>query len=124
MVLSLIWNCSVKLKIYPQIRYLSYVIPTTLLANHTKEDLTVVLKELTLKKSYLMLDEAFMDFVDVNQTMTGLIQKYNNLIILKSVTKFFALPGLRLGFVLAHPELINKFHGFKDPWNINTFAGL
>ena len=71
-----------------------------------------------------MVDEAFMDFVDVNQTMTGLIQKYNNLIILKSVTKFFALPGLRLGFVLAHPELINKFHGFKDPWNINTFAGF
>lgn len=89
-----------------------------------KQDLAIILKELQNKDSYLMLDEAFMDFVDVNQSMVRFIKEYDNLIILKSVTKFFALPGLRLGFVLACPELIKRFHTLKDPWNINTFAGF
>lgn len=89
-----------------------------------KGDLAAILKELQNKKSYLMLDEAFIDFVDVDESMVRFIKEYDNLIILKSVTKFFALPGLRLGFVLACPELIKMFHTLKDPWNINTFAGF
>lgn len=89
-----------------------------------KEDLTVMLKGLQNKKSYLMLDEAFMDFVDTDESMVSFIEKYDNLIILKSVTKFFALPGLRLGFVLANRKLIKKLYTLKDPWNINTFAGF
>jgi threonine-phosphate decarboxylase len=89
-----------------------------------RQDLAAILRELQNKDSYLMLDEAFMDFVDVDESMVRFIKEYDNLIILKSVTKFFALPGLRLGFVLACPELIKKFHTLKDPWNINTFAGF
>lgn len=89
-----------------------------------RHDLSVLLEILQNKNSYLLIDEAFMDFVDVNESMVEFIEHYNNLIILKSVTKFFALPGLRLGFVLACPELIKKFHTLKDPWNINTFAGF
>lgn len=89
-----------------------------------KQELAVILRELQDRNSYLLLDEAFMDFVDVNESMVSYIDKYDNLIILKSVTKFFALPGLRLGFVLASPKLIKKFHTLKDPWNINTFAGF
>ncbi|NLZ52014.1 MAG: threonine-phosphate decarboxylase [Thermoanaerobacteraceae bacterium] len=89
-----------------------------------QQGLSALLEMLSSKKSYLLVDEAFMDFVDVSESMVGVIEQYNNLIILKSVTKFFALPGLRLGFVLACPELIKKFYTLKDPWNINTFAGI
>lgn len=90
----------------------------------TKHDLTIILKKLQNNRAYLLIDEAFMDFVDVNQSMVRFIEEYDNLIILKSITKFFALPGLRLGFILAGSRLIIKFHKLKDPWNINTFAGF
>ncbi|AEE91151.1 Threonine-phosphate decarboxylase [Tepidanaerobacter acetatoxydans Re1] len=89
-----------------------------------KEDLAIILRELQNKKSYLMLDEAFMDFVDKDESMVSYIEEHDNLIILKSVTKFFALAGLRLGFVLANQKLIKRFYDLKDPWNINTFAGF
>jgi len=89
-----------------------------------RQTLLQLLDILIERKSFLLLDEAFMDFVIEDESMVGFIEKYNNLIILKSVTKFFALPGLRLGFVLASPDLIKKFSMFKDPWNVNTFAGL
>ncbi|MCG1012011.1 threonine-phosphate decarboxylase [Tepidanaerobacter sp. GT38] len=96
--------------------------PTGLLTK--QQDISVLLDILSDKKAYLLVDEAFMDFVDVDESMATFIEKYDNLMVLKSVTKFFALPGLRLGFVLACPELIKRFYTLKDPWNINTFAGL
>lgn len=89
-----------------------------------KSDLIVILEELKTRNSYLMIDEAFMDFVEENESMVDFIEQYDNLIILKSVTKFFAIPGLRLGFVLTNPELMKTFYNLKDPWNINTFAGF
>lgn len=94
--------------------------PTGMLTK--RNDLIKILKELKDKNSYMMLDEAFMDFVETNESMVDLIEQYDNLIILKSATKFFAIPGLRLGFVLADTELTKKFYDLKDPWNINTFA--
>jgi len=89
-----------------------------------RDTIKTVLEVLELHESYLLLDEAFMDFVEKDQSMAKFLTKYPNMMILKSVTKFFALPGLRLGFILANPELIQRFDGFKDPWNINTFAGV
>lgn len=90
----------------------------------SKDILIKVLRNLQLKNSFLMLDEAFMDFVDKDESLVDLINTHPNLIILKSVTKFFALAGLRLGFVLANSKLIDRFYKLKDPWNINTFATI
>lgn len=96
--------------------------PTGIIAK--KSDLIVILEELKTRNSYLMMDEAFMDFVEENESMVDFIEQYDNLIVLKSATKFFAIPGLRLGFVIANPELMKTFYDLKDPWNINTFAGF
>jgi len=72
----------------------------------------------------LVIDEVFMDFVEDSQKQTligeALINK--QLIILKSLTKFFALPGLRVGHLIAHHSLINKISKLQYPWNINSLA--
>ena len=47
-----------------------------------------------------------------------------NLIVLRSMTKFFAVPGLRLGFGVAHEELVQKMELSKDPWNVNLLAQM
>lgn len=86
-------------------------------------ELASFLKELEKKGAHLLLDEAFMDFVEDAYSMVDHLKSHENLIILRSLTKFFALPGLRIGFVLARPHLIEKLRTLKDPWNINTFAG-
>ena len=74
----------------------------------------------------VVVDEAFMDFLspEEEQSLIGLVQKYPNLVILRSLTKFYSLPGLRLGYAIAHPERLQCWRLWRDPWPVNTLAEL
>lgn len=79
-----------------------------------------------LPSLYIIVDEAFMDFVDGAENFSvlphaGLVR---NIIVLRSMTKFHGFPGLRLGYMVAHPEVIERVEGFKEPWAVNTLAQL
>ena len=76
-----------------------------------------------------MIDETYVEFVQdslINSAMS-LVSKYNNLIILRGVSKFFAAPGLRLGYgVTSNLELLAKLKNAQIPWSLNSigaFAG-
>ena len=72
----------------------------------------------------VVVDEAFMDFLppEEEQSLIGLVQEYENLVILRSLTKFYSLPGLRLGYAIAHPQRLAKWKSWRDPWPVNTLA--
>ncbi|MBC8014668.1 MAG: threonine-phosphate decarboxylase [Sporomusaceae bacterium] len=76
------------------------------------------------QNTYVVVDESFIDFLpnDDAYTCRQLLDKYTNLIIFHSLTKFYAIPGLRLGFALASRPLTTLLHSGKDPWNVNTLA--
>ncbi|MUL35247.1 threonine-phosphate decarboxylase [Gloeocapsopsis sp. AAB1 = 1H9] len=72
----------------------------------------------------VVVDEAFMDFLppDEAQSLIPVVQEYPNLVILRSLTKFYSLPGLRLGYAIAHPDRLQSWQQRRDPWSINTLA--
>lgn len=73
----------------------------------------------------LIVDETFMEFVyeEENYSLIKYIEKYENLFIIKAVTKFFGMPGLRLGYgVTSNKKLIEDIYKYKEPWTINSFA--
>ncbi|RDY22774.1 aminotransferase class I/II-fold pyridoxal phosphate-dependent enzyme [Romboutsia maritimum] len=73
----------------------------------------------------LIVDETFMEFVENEEdySLIKYINQYENLFIIKAVTKFFGLPGLRLGYaVTSNKNLIEKIYNYKEPWTINSFA--
>jgi threonine-phosphate decarboxylase len=72
----------------------------------------------------VVVDESFLDFLPdaADHTCRPLLAAYPNLIILQSLTKFYAIPGLRLGFLLASPAIGAILDAGKDPWNVNTLA--
>ena len=72
----------------------------------------------------VVVDESFLDFVAETEKFTcrSLLAEYPNLCILHSLTKFYAIPGLRLGFMLCEPEFAARLALGKDPWNVNTLA--
>ncbi len=70
---------------------------------------------------YLLLDEAFIDFVEEASLKTDLA-RFPHLLILRSFTKFFGIPGMRLGCLLAAPELINRLAAVQEPWSVSTLA--
>ena len=68
-----------------------------------------------------VVDEAYADFVAGRPTViSGHMPE--NLIVLRSLTKFSALAGLRLGLAIARPSLIERLHAVKPPWNVNALA--
>ncbi|MEG3435935.1 threonine-phosphate decarboxylase CobD [Pannus brasiliensis CCIBt3594] len=74
----------------------------------------------------VVIDEAFMDFLppERQETCIPLLEKYPNLVILRSLTKFYSLPGLRLGYALSRPDRLAKWREWRDPWPVNTLAAV
>lgn len=72
----------------------------------------------------VVVDEAFMDFLppDMQQSLVSAVQDYPNLVILRSLTKFYSLPGLRLGYAIAHPDRLRRWRERRDPWPVNVLA--
>ncbi|MEB3179550.1 MAG: threonine-phosphate decarboxylase CobD [Nostocaceae cyanobacterium] len=72
----------------------------------------------------VVVDEAFMDFLppEEEQSVISVVEKYPNLVILRSLTKFYSLPGLRLGYAIAHPERLKLWRSWRDPWSVNSLA--
>ncbi|MCX5710969.1 MAG: threonine-phosphate decarboxylase CobD [Candidatus Omnitrophica bacterium] len=74
----------------------------------------------------LILDEAFIEFTEEsrNAAIISYAVKSGTLVILRSLTKFFAIPGLRLGYAIGHKRIIEKITKLQYPWNINSLAQL
>lgn len=70
----------------------------------------------------VVVDEAFIHFTRSLQTAVPLLRRYSNLLILRSMTKAFAIPGLRLGYLLGQETRINQLKAFKPPWSVNALA--
>jgi len=68
------------------------------------------------------VDEAFIDFTDGAESAISLMAKFPNLLIMRSLTKTYAIPGLRLGYLLAREELVDSLMNIKQPWTVNTLA--
>lgn len=72
----------------------------------------------------VVIDEAFMDFLspEQQQSLIDLVPSHPNLVILRSLTKFYSLPGLRLGYAISHPDRLQRWQAWRDPWCVNALA--
>ena len=68
-----------------------------------------------------VVDESFIDFSG-DQSLAGEAVKRNNLVVLKSMTKFFGIPGLRLGYLIAQGKTVARINKHKEPWSVNVLA--
>ena len=86
-----------------------------------KRDVEAVLEICRDTGTFLVLDEAFIDFCE-EQSAKLHVRNFSNGIVLRSMTKFFAIPGLRLGYAIGAPETIEALAALQDPWSVNTAA--
>jgi threonine-phosphate decarboxylase len=72
------------------------------------------------------VDENYIEFADKGQetTLAGMVKEYENLFVIRSVTKFYGMPGIRLGYGIAARNLIDKLETVRLPWSINGLAGV
>lgn len=79
------------------------------------------------KGIFVMVDETYVEFSENTREITSipLTEYYNNIIILRGISKFFAAPGLRLGYAICgNRELLRNMEQFKNPWTINSLAAI
>lgn len=70
---------------------------------------------------YWIIDEVFIDFCE-EHSLKKLVRDESRLIIIRSLTKFFAIPGLRIGYLIADTDVIEKIKRYVPPWSVNVFA--
>ena len=97
----------------------------TLLDKNHIRTLASMLKD---SNSLLVIDESFIDFVgndtlqDNEYSMRSLVNEFDNIIVVHSFTKFYAIPGLRIGAAFSNPHIINQLNTFIPTWSVNTLA--
>lgn len=85
----------------------------------TKRDLEELLEA---SRALVVLDEAYIDFDE--ESYIDLAHTYGNLIVLRTVSKSFRAPAIRLGFAIAQPALIDAMKKVKAPYNLNAMTQI
>ena len=87
------------------------------------EELMRILKHCQQRKIRVVLDECFIEFCDENASMISQIDSWDHLILVRAFTKIFAIPGVRLGYLVCAEEALLQQIGRQLPeWNISSFA--
>ncbi|MEA3454481.1 MAG: threonine-phosphate decarboxylase, partial [Candidatus Caldatribacteriota bacterium] len=88
-----------------------------------KKEMLTLIKEIQRRKIFLVLDEAFIDLHE-EESFIKEVKNYDHLIVLRSLTKFFGLPGLRIGFGVGSSKLIKEIEIQKISWSVNYLAQI
>jgi threonine-phosphate decarboxylase len=95
--------------------------PTGILTE--KGDLLRILAQAEREKVWFILDEAFLDFAEEESLKTEAASS-SRLIVLRSMTFFYALPGLRVGCLISNAGVVTDFSRNKEPWTVNALAQI
>ncbi len=82
------------------------------------------LEEVVKKFKLVICDEAFLSITPNGdkESLIPLTQRFDNLLVLRSLTKIFNIPGLRLGYVIGSSKKLKQWEINRDPWPLNSFA--
>jgi threonine-phosphate decarboxylase len=93
-------------------------------ALYPKSDILQIMNFAAKRNVLVFLDEDYIDFVDDSKrySMTEYVNEYNNLFVLRSLTKFYGLAGIRIGFGIGSSELVKALKNVMMPWSVNSLA--
>jgi threonine-phosphate decarboxylase len=85
------------------------------------ESMLRLIRNAAEKNIYVLLDEAFIDYVP-SQSLVTHVDRFPNLIVFRSVTKFHGIPGLRVAYAVTNTQIAREFRESLAPWPISTLA--
>jgi threonine-phosphate decarboxylase len=89
----------------------------------TQKNLKKIIEHAHDNSMLVFLDECFIELVpESNESMISHLKEFNNLFILRSLTKSFGLAGLRVGYGLGSKKIVDILSKIKIPWNVNGLA--
>ena len=89
----------------------------------SKNQILLIIKTAKKLSSIVFVDECFIEMVpDSDQSVISYVKKYDNFLVLRSLTKSFGLPGIRIGYAAASAQMIQILQKIKIPWSVNSLA--
>jgi threonine-phosphate decarboxylase len=73
------------------------------------------------QQAWLVVDEAFIDYCQA-QSVVSMLNEYPRMVVLRSLTKFYAMPGLRIGYLLAASKVVGQIQDRQPPWSVNSLV--
>lgn len=75
-------------------------------------------------EGYTVVDEAYLSFLpdEAARTVVPAVVDRENLIVMRSMTKIYAIPGLRIGYAVASPAMVARLRRCQQPWTVTTAA--
>ena len=90
-----------------------------------RDEMRIILDTCKTFDIFVLVDETYIEFAEDYESISSipLISAYNNLCLLRGVSKFFAAPGLRLGYAICgDTDLMKDIGSIKDPWTVSSLA--
>ena len=73
------------------------------------------------QQGWLIVDEAFIDYCQT-QSVVSMLHAYPRMMLLRSLTKFYAMPGLRIGYLVGARKVVDRLKDRQPPWSVNSLA--
>jgi threonine-phosphate decarboxylase len=91
---------------------------------YSREKILEITEFCNKKNIFVCVDENYMEFTELGPktTVLGYVEKYKNLFVVKSLSKFFGMPGVRFGYGIANKNFICELQDVRQPWSINLLA--
>lgn len=88
----------------------------------SKQKIKKIIQIASKKSTLVFVDECFIELSDPKQSVIKEIRKFENLFVLRSLTKSFGLAGIRIGYGLGNKKLVTILNNIKIPWNVSGIA--
>jgi len=75
-----------------------------------------IVKKANKKNVIVIIDEAYGDYMDNSDSAINLVHEYNNLVVIRSASKYYGLPNLRIGYIISNKELIDIYNEISIPF--------
>jgi threonine-phosphate decarboxylase len=73
------------------------------------------------QQGWLIVDEAFIDYCQAHSAVS-MLTEYPRMLVLRSLTKFYAMPGLRIGYLVGASKVIDRVKDRQPPWSVNSLV--
>ena len=89
-----------------------------------RKDMLVLAKRCEKNKTLLFVDEAFIELSDPDQSVADIVAENDYVFVLRSLTKSFAIPGIRIGFGVASLKMAQMLDAARLPWNLGSVPDI